>query len=113
VIPLGMEMFDIFAQRSPRNHEGKTAWLRFNGHLQNDEERASFAEIEDIRHLYAHNFAGHADKLYFCRRRHVLALGKPTALISGGQFNGERLQLDLPHLRFYSQAAQKVLNRFS
>ena len=86
---------------------------RFGGHLQDDEERASFAEIEDIRHLYAHNFAGHADKLYFSRPRHVLACGKQTPLSSGGQFNGQRLQLDLPNLQFYSRIAQKILKRFS
>jgi hypothetical protein len=36
-------------------------------------ERQAFAELEDLRHLYAHNYAGVADEKYFDRRsRHVL-----------------------------------------
>jgi hypothetical protein len=63
---------------------------RFDDRLQDNEERSSFAEIEDIRHLYAHNFAGHADEQYFSRPRHVLARGTQTELASGAEFNGER-----------------------
>jgi hypothetical protein len=43
-------------------------------------------ELEDLRHLYAHNYAGEADDEYFSRPRHVLALGVPMQLTSGAEF---------------------------
>src|SRR5947209_14097115 len=37
-------------------------------------DRASLGELEDLRHLYAHNYAGEADDKYFGQKpRHVLA----------------------------------------
>jgi hypothetical protein len=111
---------DAFAERAGlpgaicETCQGRTCIrARFDNRLQDDEERSSFAEIEDIRHLYAHNFAGHADEQYFWRPRHVLASGTQTKLASGAEFDGKRLQLDLSDLRFYSSFAQKVLSRFS
>jgi len=69
-------------------------------------------ELEDFRHLNAHNYAGEADDEYFGRRRHVLKSGVPMQLTCGAQFDGRRLQLDLPHLRMYSCTVQNVLQRF-
>jgi len=74
----------------------------------------SLQELEDLRHLYAHNYAGDADDQYFDLRwrRHVLARGVVVPLLSGGRFDGERVHLDLPQLRFYARAARDVLQRF-
>ena len=111
---------DAFAERAGlpgancETCQGRTCIrARFDDRLEDNEERRSFAEIEDIRHLYAHNFAGHADKQDFSRPRHVFASKTQTELASGARFNGERLQLDLIDLRFYSSIAQNVLSRFS
>jgi phosphate/sulfate permease len=40
----------------------------------------SLGELEDLRQLYAHNYAGEADDVYFERRRHVLASRKTAAV---------------------------------
>jgi len=70
-------------------------------------------ELDDFRHLYAHNFAGEVDAAYSGKRRHVLVSGTTVQLSCGVQFNGQRLQLDLPQLRFYSGAVQNILERFA
>jgi hypothetical protein len=85
---------------------------RFAGYTQGNEGQ-TLEELEDIRHLYAHNFAGEADDEYFARRRHVLKSGFPVQLTCGAQFDGRRLQLDLPHLREYSRTVKRVLNGFA
>jgi hypothetical protein len=79
-------------------------------------EGLGLAELEDLRHLYAHNYAGEADEEYVGtaapRRRHVLARGTVVQLTCGGQFDGQRIRLDLPHLRAYAHTVQSVLQRF-
>jgi hypothetical protein len=80
-------------------------------------EAVFLAELEDLRHLYAHNYAGEADQEYFGtpavpRGRHVLAQGVAQQLASGGHFDGQRVHLDLPHLRTYAQAVRGLLQRF-
>jgi hypothetical protein len=89
---------------------------RFISHTQGT-EGSSLAELEDLRHLYAHNYAGEADDEYFGtttpRRRHVLTRGAVVQLTCGGQFDGQRIQLDLPHLRSYARTVRSVLQRFS
>jgi len=77
-----------------------------------DNEESILAELDDFRHLYAHNFAGQLDTTYFNKKRHVLALDTPLQLTCGAQFNGQQLLLDLPHLRFYSTTVQNILERF-
>jgi hypothetical protein len=42
-----------------------------------DADHQTFAELEDLRHLYAHNYAGIADEEYLDRPRHVLKRGDP------------------------------------
>src|SRR5262249_25961163 len=57
-------------------------------------ERRAFAELEDLRHLYAHNYAGAADEKYFTWRRqqrHVLKRGVRVQLSCGAIFDGWRL----------------------
>ena len=75
-------------------------------------EVQSLNELEDFRHLYAHNYAGEADAEYFERKRHVLALGTTTQLTCGVQFDGHQLSLDLLHLRYYANTVQSLLGRF-
>jgi hypothetical protein len=66
-------------------------------------------ELEDLRHLYAHNYAGEADDKYFTHKpRHVLAAGG-VKLTCGHMFNGHRARLDLPDLRHYCAVARRVL----
>jgi hypothetical protein len=81
---------------------------RFENYI-GDDESDSIAELEDIRHLYAHNFGGDADAEYFRRDRHVLSSGVQRQMTCGGQFNGQQLRLDMSCLRFYSGKAQKLL----
>ena len=80
-------------------------------------EEQSLKELDDIRHLYAHNYAGEADDEYFNfskqRRRCVLKPGTPTRLTCDAQFDGHSLSLDLRHLRYYAETVQTVLERFS
>jgi hypothetical protein len=68
--------------------------------------------MEDLRHLYAHNYAGDADDEYFGRPRHILARGAAVQLTCGAEFDGWRIRLDLPHLRAYAHTVQTVLGRF-
>ena len=88
---------------------------RFAPHTRGT-EGLGLGELEDLRHLYAHNYAGEADNEYFGtaapRRRHVLARGTVVQLTCGGQFDGRRIQLDLPHLRAYANTVRTVLQRF-
>jgi hypothetical protein len=105
-------------------------------------ECQAFAELEDLRHLYAHNYAGEADDEYFKRRRHIiLKRGVRVQLSCGAIFDGWRLcrkddsarpdltrsnppytvnsprlspqyALNLSDLRKYSHTVQSVLGRF-
>ena len=52
-------------------------------------------ELEDFRHLYAHNDAGETDAE------------------CGAQLRSHRLSLDLGDLRYYASTAQSVLGYFS
>jgi hypothetical protein len=83
---------------------------RFACYTQENEGQ-SLKELEDLRHLYAHNYAGEADDEYFGRNRHVLGRGVATPLTCGTIFDGRRASLDLPHLRLYSRTVQNVLER--
>jgi hypothetical protein len=83
---------------------------RFEEYIEAD-ERDSIAELEDIRHLYAHNFAGNVDAVYSERCRHVLRFDVPQQMTCGVQFNGQELLLNMSCLKFYSDTAQKVLLR--
>lgn len=85
---------------------------RFVDHTQGVEGQA-LAELEDLRHLYAHNYAGETDAEYARRPRHFLVRGTPAQLTVGAQFDGVRIQLDLAHLREYARVARAVLHRFN
>jgi hypothetical protein len=63
-------------------------------------------ELDDLRHLYAHNFAGVAEASYFARRHtkkqtpHALQQGVAVGLDSGAYFDGTRVAVTGEHLRF-------------
>jgi hypothetical protein len=84
---------------------------RFANYWEGDECQA-LAELEDLRHLYAHNYAGEADDRYFGQKhpRHVLTRDG-VALTCGAQFDGHRADLDLSDLRYYSRTVQTMLGR--
>jgi hypothetical protein len=84
---------------------------RFASYTQGNESQ-SLKELEDLRHLYAHNYAGDADDQYFHRTRHVLQRGVTTQLTCGAAFDGYRPRLDLTHFRMYSCTVRSVLERF-
>lgn len=67
-------------------------------------------ELEDVRNLFAHNFAGQADALYFNRPRHVVSLGAPSTFSSGATFDGTNLSFASGHLRYYADRSRLVLN---
>jgi hypothetical protein len=115
---------DAFAQRADLPNPKcricgiKCIPLRFASYTTGNEEQ-SLRELEDLRHLYAHNYAGDADEEYFNFKirkgylRHVLRRDVATQLKCGGSFNGRRASLDLPHLRKYAQTVEDVLKRVS
>jgi hypothetical protein len=98
---------DAFAERASLKGSFPAQFLP-----QGNEEQI-LNELDDIRHLYAHNYAGEADNEYFNFRipRRVLKPGPPTRLTCDAQFDGHRLSLDL-RLRYYAETVQTVLKRF-
>jgi hypothetical protein len=104
---------DAFAKRAglPKTQCGFCkSWncipARFAQHVQGNEGQA-LGELEDLRHLYAHNYAGEADDAYFDhKRRHVLERDVSAQLTCGALFDGRGLQLGLPHLRAYGRTVQ-------
>jgi hypothetical protein len=85
---------------------------RFDPYAQG-KEGEYLKELEDLRHLYAHNYAGDADEEYFRRPRHVLRSPVPKQLSCGAQFDGRKALIELAHLRRYASTVQNVLERFS
>jgi hypothetical protein len=67
-------------------------------------------EIEDIRHLFAHNFAGQADETYFSSRaRHVLKGAEPHSFSCGASFDGKGVPMDFGHVCFYANKTEAIL----
>jgi hypothetical protein len=98
---------DAFAERASLKKGPFPTWFPCQGN-----EGQSLGELDDIRHLYAHNYAGEADDEYFNRPRHILCPDAPPQLTCGAQFDGHRLSLDLRHLRWYAQTVKTVLERY-
>jgi hypothetical protein len=109
---------DAFAERASLNKTrcsicGRKLCVssRFAHKIHDSDEGQIIQELDDLRHLYAHNYAGDADNEYFQFCRHVLIPDKPAQLASGAKFNGRQVSLDLPHLQIYSQTVQNILER--
>jgi hypothetical protein len=91
-----------------RNH---CIWARFDPPASN--EGQSLKELDDLRHLYAHNYAREADAIYFRYSRHIFQPKTTAPLSCGAVFNGYQANLDLTHLRAYSETVRRVLEHFS
>jgi hypothetical protein len=114
---------DAFAERAgfpnPQCRTCKRRYCvveRYGSKVTDAAGRKGLEELEDIRHLYAHNYAGTTDaEFYFDsqkgkrRKRHVFSQGASTTLSCGAQFSGSELSLGLPHLRFYCGLTKRVL----
>ena len=108
---------DAYADRSsfPKTkcatcNRGGCLWGRLSGTGKLSAPQAlALAELEDIRHLFAHNYAGQADAMYFGRVRHVLSSGVPLRLSSGAMFDGASLSLSAIHLRYYADYSQSTV----
>jgi len=70
-------------------------------------------EIEDMRHLFAHNYAGDADAAYFAHKRHVLSQSPSAPLSCGAVFDGNSLSLNATHLRHYVECAKGIAQAHS
>ena len=71
---------------------------------------ACVEDLEDLRNLFAHNFAGQTDPTYFERERHVLTEGINSALSSGAKFESGRVTMTVEHLRYYVNLSEEILN---
>jgi hypothetical protein len=112
---------DAYADRSSfpkpkcsKCNRGGCLWGRLSstGKLSASQALA-LAELEDMRHLFAHNYAGQADATYFQRARHVLSSGVPVTLSSGAAFDGTSLSLNATHLRYYANCSQNTVEALS
>jgi hypothetical protein len=75
------------------------------------DERA-LKELEDVRHLFAHNYAGRADTVYFKKKkRHVLDSGVSVSLSSGALFDGANISLTAAHLRYYANQSREIIGK--
>ncbi len=92
--------------------------LTSTGKLDAADERA-LKELEDVRHLFAHNYAGRADAMYFTRKdgkewkRHALDSGVSVSLSSGAIFDGANISLAAAHLRYYADQSRKTIEKLS
>jgi hypothetical protein len=110
---------DAYASRAPltrvRNCStcgSKCITARFNGHLVSPLP-VVLDELDDLQHLYAHNFAGEADATYLnFRTRHVLRPGAVIMLSCGYEFNGSRVSLEVDHLRHYADHCRTLIQKF-
>lgn len=100
---------DAFGERKTEKH-GQLE--RFKNDVVAGQE-IILSELDDLRSLFAHNFAGVADRKYLKdRRRSCLKLGQPYRLSCGYQFNGkedECIKLALSHLKYYISRAREIL----
>ena len=69
-------------------------------------------ELDDIRNLYAHNFACVADATYFnAKPRNCFKANILYPLTSGNRFDGQQLTLTLNDLKHYILHTREILKR--
>ena len=107
---------DAFAERVPLHSSkctvcgGKCLPSRLSSTGKVDPAfQAPLNELEDVRNLFAHNFAGQADSLYFSRARHAMNSGVPSTFSSGATFDGVNLSFSSGNLRYYAEQSHEVL----
>jgi hypothetical protein len=102
---------DALGERANRPKGGLLQ--RFGGPRKYDN---ALEELDDLRNLFAHNFAGIADREYLDHpKRRRLKLGFPCTLGCGYQFqglDGEQITLTLHHLAYYIEKARQILTSF-
>ena len=105
---------DVFAERSGLKAARKPLpdCLKLTGKLSSHDVKVT-GEIEDLRNLFAHNFAGHADLVYFkFKKRYALQQGSAMELSSKATFDGECVSLNAAHLHYYAEAASAIVKLF-
>lgn len=89
--------------------------VKVKGKLSGDLQ-TRWSEIDDMRNLYAHNFAGVADSPYWqcpngnARSRGVFQKGIRYDLAGGGWFDGERIYASIDVLKAYIAAAHCIID---
>ena len=120
---------DAFTERGHQRPSGTRLvdWLTCDAHvphLPSDLAKA-VRELDDMRNLYAHNFGGLADDVYFARQRNVFKRGESYRLSSDtgssltasppgtpSSFGSQRLTLTLDDLQFYIKKVHAILRIF-
>jgi len=79
---------------------------------ETSDEKRCFEDLEDLRHLYAHNYGGNADEMYLKLKRHVLQEGVRERLTCGAIFDGWRLcrENDIPRQDLTRSDPQYTVN---
>jgi hypothetical protein len=100
---------DAFLERV--GHGGRSLPERLSERVSSELVSAS-KEIEDIRHLYAHNFGGLVDDRYLTsRRRYVLISRRPLVLSSGATYDGRHLRIDATHFLWYVAQSRAIVEQ--
>lgn len=112
---------DAFAERAKFGGAGKCTlcgrstcvFHRFHSSGKFTRPRTCFLmDLDDLRHLHAHNFAGHVDDEFLKRKRHLPGafLSPPKERFScGAQFDGRSVPLNATHLAYYCDRATELL----
>jgi len=73
-----------------------------------------WAELEDLRNIYAHHFGGLADASYLGHsKRRVLKAPTRYTFKSGAIFDGSRVNLGTDHLLYYVERGKAILRVLS
>lgn len=103
---------DAFAERNAKTkHRG--GFTRLTKHVPPSLVNIVL-ELDDLRNLFGHNFAGVADRKYLEDKvhRHCLKWHTPYVLSCGYPFKGlenEQIVLTLDHFLFYIASAREIL----
>jgi hypothetical protein len=101
---------DAFGERRFPNRTGQLT--RFKNEVTPSHIQI-LEELDDLRSLFAHNFAGIADKKFLMdSRRRCLVLGKRYQLTSGYKFGGaegEHIRLNISDLKHYVSKGREIL----
>ena len=112
---------DAYADRSgfpntkcTRCNRPGSLWGRLSATVKLSAPQAlALAELEDIPHLFAHNYAGQADAKYFECARHILSSMVQANLSSGATFDGANLSLNAMHLWYYADCSRSIVQALS
>lgn len=105
---------DAFMERRHQRPSG-TGWADWLTSSLPSHLADAVRELDDMRHLYAHNFGGVADATYFQHRQRNVFKPKPKVPYrlssgTGSSFDGQRLTLTRDDLRFYIAKIRAILS---